>query len=403
MKILSLIIALSLLLVGCSSESAPKNSAFASEDVDGKITDSNLEFAFDVFGELNKGDLNENVFISPFSISTALAMTYNGAEGETLEEMEEVLNFSGIPRNIVNVSYKSLLDYLVRDDKEVKTLVSNSIWYRQGEEIREEYLNTIEDYYKAYIKDLDFDKPEAVDTINDWIDDSTKGMIPGMLQPPIPRDVLMYLINAVYFKGEWTTQFKEEDTRDSTFIQYDKTEVSVPMMWMNDTIHYYKGDNYKSVKLPYGDGKVSMYIVLPDEGEDINNHIETFNLKQYNEIKNNLKETEDLNLMIPKFKMEYGIKDITKELRALGMDTIFDERADLSSIREDIYVSSVLHQAVIEVNEQGSEAAGVTVVEVRTTSIREPVTFIADRPFFFFIGDEESDTILFMGKYLKIN
>src|SRR5690554_5791563 len=199
MKILSLIIALSLLLVGCSSESAPKNSAFASEDVDGTITDSNLEFAFDVLGELNKGDLEENVFISTFSISTALAMTYNGAEGETLEEMEEVLNFSGIPRNIVNVSYKSLLDYLVRDDKEVKTLVSNSIWYRQGEEIKEEYLNTIEDYYKAYIKDLDFDKPEAVDTINDWIDDSTKGMIPGMLQPPIPRDVLMYLINAVYF------------------------------------------------------------------------------------------------------------------------------------------------------------------------------------------------------------
>ena len=403
MKVVALVLVTALLLVGCSGGIEPKNTAFASEDVDSKITDSNLKFAFDIFREINKGDLDTNVFISPFSISTALAMTYNGAEGDTLREMEEALNFSGIPRNIVNISYKSLLDYLVRDDKEIQTLVSNSIWYRHGEEIKEEFLKTMKEYYNGHVDNLDFNDPASVDTINKWIDDSTKGLIPGMLQPPIPRDVIMYLINAVYFKGEWSNQFKEEDTRDLSFIQYDGSEGVIPMMWMNDTIEYYKGDNFKSVRLPYGDGKVGMYLVLPDEGEDINDLINSFDVVAFNDIKDNLMETEDVNLMIPKFKMEYGIKDITDELKALGLDTIFDERADLSSIKDDIYVSSVLHKAVIEVNEKGSEAAGVTVVEMRVTSIMEPVTFIADRPFFFFIGEEESDTILFIGKYGKIN
>lgn len=402
LRIMALIISLALILTGCSSAINGSKTAFASEDVDGKITESNLEFAFDIFKEINKNDVDTNVFISPFSISTALAMTYNGAEGETLKEMEQVLHFDGINRDIVNLSYKSLLDYLTSDEEENQTLISNSIWYRQGETIKEDFFDVIEKSYNGKVEGLDFNNSEAADTINKWIEDSTKGKIPKMIEPPISQEVIMYLINAVYFKGEWTKQFKEEDTKEFSFIQYDGSEGTIPMMWMSDKIHYFKGDHYKSVKLPYGDGKVSMYLVLPDEGNDINEFISGFDETEYNKIKDNLVETEDVNLMIPKFKMEYGIRDIVSELKSLGIETLFDERANLENIKEDIYVSSIMHKAVIEVNEKGSEAAGVTVVEVRTTSIREPITFITDRPFLFFIGEEESDTILFMGKYGKV-
>lgn len=200
------------------------------EEISEGVTDSNSEFAVDIFKELNGKDLENNVFISPFSISTALTMTYNGAVGETKEEMEEALRYRNIEIEEVNNTYKNLIPYLSNVDKDVEIDISNSIWYREGEAIKEEFLSTNTDVFDAKVEGVDFTNPDTVDTINGWIEESTKGKIEKMLDAPLPGDVVMYLINAVYFKGTWKYEFDEEDTYDGLFTDINGNEQEVKMM-----------------------------------------------------------------------------------------------------------------------------------------------------------------------------
>ncbi len=224
-----------------------------------------------------------------------------------------------------------------------------------------------------------------------------------MLEPPIAPDVIMYLINAIYFKGDWSEEFDPKDTREETFTTYEGKEQTVSMMSRTGKIDYAEGDDYKAVRLPYGKGKVSMYCVLPDEDMTIDDFIDNMTIGTWDEIRNKMSEVEELELKIPKFKIEYGIKKLNDSLIALGMGEAFTDRADFSGIMDNVSISRVLHKAVIEVNEEGSEAAAATVVEIRETAAMEPIRFIADRPFLFFISDDESGTILFMGKLLEIS
>lgn len=404
MKIITIALSflLLILLVGCNS-GAFEDTSYDNDKIDRGISDRNSEFAFDIFKELNYEDKDENIFISPLSISTALSMTYQGARGTTKEKMAEALNYDDIDVNNLNDSYENLLKYLNNVDENIKLDINNSIWFRSGEKINEDFLNTNKNIFDAYIKDLDFSKDKSVDVINKWIDESTNGKIKKMINPPISPDTIMYLINAIYFKGEWSEKFDTKYTTESKFYTEDGLEKDIFLMSRKDGIEYGEGQDYKAVRLPYGNKKTSMYLILPDKKMSINDFINDVNLKKWKSIKESISEEDDVMLKIPKFKMEYGIKELKKSLSNLGMKEAFTESADFSGIGDDILISSVKHKAVIEVNEKGSEAAGVTVVEMNKTSMPlDPIEFIANRPFMFIIADDVHDSILFMGKYYDV-
>ncbi len=382
---------------GCS-QNTENDKSYDLNKINNEVTGRNVDFAFDIFREINREEKAENIFISPLSISTALTMTYNGALGDTLAQMEKGLRYEGLIIHEVNETYSNLLPYLSQTDKKVELNICNSIWYRQGEAIKEEFISTNQNVFDAEVKEADFSDPETVNAINKWIKESTKGKIDKMIDPPIPDQVVMYLINAVYFKGEWAAQFNIEDTFQTDFNGIDGFQ-TIDMMSMKGEVEYGEGYDYKAVRLPYGEGKTAMYFILPEAGQDIDSFIRTMDSDKFNSVKDTLKNTEDVLLQVPKFKMEYGIKKLNDPLIAMGMELPFSAEADLSGIREGLFISEVLHKAVIEVNEEGSEAAGVTVVIVAETAAQEPVTFIADRPFLFLIEEEATGSILFMGKY----
>lgn len=391
------------LLTSCGeADGATKGKDYDIANISESIITANSEFAFNIFKQLNSEDSGENIFISPLSISAALTMTYNGAETTTRKAMSEALGYNDTERDIVNQSYRNLLKYLENVDKKVELNIANSIWIREGEQIKDEFIAANNNNFDAQIVEIDFMDESAAGTINKWISDATKGKIDKMLEPPIDPNVVMFLINAIYFKGEWSEQFDPENTFDSFFTELDGSKQNVSMMHRNDDIEYTKGSDYKAVKLPYGNGNTSMYCILPDEGININTFIDEMNTDKWMEIRENVTATDDVNLQIPKFKMEYGIKKLNDSLSALGMEEAFSERADFSGIRDGVYIDEVMHKAVIEVNEEGSEAAAATVVVVTESAAEiDPATFIADRPFMFVIADDNTGTILFMGKLLS--
>lgn len=398
-RLLALISVISLLI---TSTACSTGVTYDVSNISEYVLDGSSMFAFDIFKALNNEDANENIFISPFSISTALTMAYNGAEGDTKAGMEKALGYKGVDRALVNDSYKKLISNLKNIDKSISLNIGNSIWIREGELINKEFTNKNEKNFDAKISSLDFSNPESVDIINKWIKDETEGKIEKMLTGPIDPQIVMYLINAIYFKGEWLDQFKPSNTFDSDFHPYDGNTATVEMMSRTGKYEYAKGEDFKAIRLPYGKDKTSMHVILPDEGIDINDFINKMSPEQWNDIKSSLAMSSGVNLKLPKFKLEYGIKSLNNSLKSLGMEKAFSN-ADFSGIREDIFISDVLHKAVIEVNEEGSEAAAATVVAMPASAApMEPKTFIADRPFIFLITDDTTGTILFMGKVLSI-
>lgn len=353
---------------------------------------ANREFSWDMFKKLNEQDAEENIFISPYSISSALTMALNGAEGNTRAEMEKVLHYGGMTREQLNKTYANE----VISGKKVVLQNANSIWIRNGFEVQKDFINTNTKYLDAEVKTLNFGEPSAAEVINAWVSEKTKGLIPSIISPPIPQNVMMYMINAIYFKGEWTTEFEVKNTREKDFYALDGKTDRVSMMQRSGRIDYISNQDLKAVRLPYGDGRISMILVLPHE--DINRWINDMNAEKWTELTEGFYSANDVNLQIPKFKMEYGLKELNVVLQSLGMKEAFSDQADFSGIADNICISSVLHKALVDVNEQGTEAAAVTSVGIIATSVSEPLYFIADRPFFFAIVDNENGNLLFMGK-----
>jgi len=370
------------------------------EAVDADLVDGNTEFSFKIFKKLVLEDKDKNVFISPLSISTALAMAYNGAEGETKRAMAEALGIDGISLEELNQGFKDLMTGIQNADSEIELSVANSIWLREGFDCREDFIDRNREYFAAEVEEIDFSSPDAPDIINSWIKEATRGKIEEMIAE-IPIDVVMYLINAIYFKGNWTYEFDEDATREDDFYLLDGSIKKVPMMSQGEDLMYFKGDNFSSVRLPYGEEKIAMYVVLPDEGVEPDDVIRSFSAEKWNEYTRSFDET-NVSILMPKFKMEYGIKLLNDVLTDLGMGIAFSDSADFSGIRPDIFISRVLHKAVIEVNEKGSEAAAVTVVEMAETAMpMEIVEFTVNRPFIFVIADDRSASILFVGKVVN--
>lgn len=412
-KLLCLLLCLNLavgLLTGCSAmpanseqnnsqNDASQNDSFDQNMISADIIQGNTRFALDLFQQLDKEDREQNIFISPLSISTALSMAYQGAETSTKEAMAEALRYAGMEDNTLNESYKNLIPYLNQLDPKVELNISNSIWLREGEEIKPAFLDTNKDIFRAGVTALDFSADNAAAQINQWISEATNKKIDKMIDSPISSDVIMYLINAIYFKGDWAVQFDSKNTFETQFHSEAGKVSDVMMMSRTGKVEYGQGEDYQAVRLPYGNGKAAMYCILPGEDKTLQDFIASLDESKWNTIQDSIAERDEVLLQLPRFKLEYGIKNLNAGLTALGMGEAFTDQADFSGIRDNICISRVLHKAIIEVNEEGSEAAAATAVEMKLTSaLVDAPAFIADRPFVFVIADDETGTFLFLGK-----
>ena len=369
--------------------------------VDGSVVTANTKLGFSLFNEIRKTEQDKNIFISPFSISVALAMTLNGAAGETEQAMTNTLQLHGLDSESINTGYAGLRQTLLTSDPKVTLTIANSLWARQGFSFKPDFLQRNTQFFGAEISTLDFDNSSASKTINQWVDTNTNGKIQKIVGDQIDPITVLFLINAIYFKGTWQKEFDPSKTREGPFHLANGDEKQVPMMRQQRWYPYYREENFQAISLAYGDGQMSMYIFLPDRESDLNIFLENLNAESWENWMSQFHE-QDVSLVMPKFKLEYG-KTLNDPLKALGMDVAFDpELADFSRMASlefgNLYIEKVVHKTFVEVNEEGTEAAAATSVEVGVKSVPPPpISFSVDRPFFFAIRDNETKTVLFMG------
>ncbi len=393
-------------LVGCGGdpfrpgaveeiESLPRDLSRAEQSL---IAADNA-FGLRLFREVVEQDGGGNVFISPLSVAMALGMTYNGAAGATRDSMQAALALEGLSLVEVNESYRDLIDLLVGLDPSVEFLLANSIWLREGFPAEASFLETNREYFDAQVAALDFDAPSAVPTINGWVSDQTNGRIDTIVEPPIDASTVMFLINAIYFNGSWTARFDPDLTRDGTFRLAAGGEKRVRMMSHSEPIELrqYGDGQLQAIDLTYGGKAYSMTILLPRQASGTMDLVASLDADRWEAIVSGLGGSEAMVVM-PKFRLEYEL-ELQDALTALGMGVAFDpNRADFSNIfagPPNLFISRVKHKTFVDVNEEGTEAAAVTGVEVGVTSA--PSTIVIDRPFVFAIREKFSGTILFIG------
>jgi len=365
------------------------------------LVNSTDNFGLKLFKEvIRQEDSDKNVFISPLSVSFALGMTLNSANGTTREEMQSTLELAGLSDLGINQSYQSLMKLLRGMDKNVIFQIANSIWYRLGWKFEDEFLNTNKNYFDAKISELDFSEPEAVAIINKWVEDNTNGKIKEIVEAPINPMTVMFLINAIYFKGNWTYEFDKKLTKDADFTKTDGLIVTCKMMEQRTEFQYLFNEDFQAVDLLYGDGLYRMTIFLPRYTNEINSLIEKFDQENWNNWMGGFSKEEGV-LFLPKFKIEYEIS-LNDVLKAMGMPTAFTEWADFTKMFKPggLFISEVKHKTYVDVYEEGTEAAAVTSVEIGYTSERGFVMNV-NRPFIFAIRENHSGTILFIGKVVE--
>lgn len=353
-------------------------------------------FGFNSIKILAKEEGNKNVFISPSSIALALSMVYNGANGETKSAMQKTLQFQNLDIATVNQESLGLINSLKNPDPKVELSVANSVWARNGVDFKKDFLSTVGSYFNAEISTLDFSNSNAANTINAWVSKNTKGKIPTIVTPPIPDSMVMYLINAVYFKGSWTTEFDKKLTEDRNFTTADGVSKKHPLMRQYGDLPYLETEDFQSVSLPYGKNeRLSMYVFLP---KNLNSFVQTLDTNKWNDWMKQYKETEG-TILLPRFKMEYE-KGLIPLLTQLGMGVAFQDNADLTGIGNSLKISEVKHKTYVDVNEEGTEAAAVTSVGVSAISVmpaQKTFYMEVNRPFFFVIRDNQTQEVLFIG------
>lgn len=379
-------------------QSAPSEIQMAAE--------ANNALAADLYGQLSKGE--GNLFFSPVSLSMALSMTYAGAKGDTATEMRKVLHFKN-DQNLPQAA-AALNSHLrsLEGKGDVRLSLANSIWPKAGLKLQPEFLKIIEKYFGAAVKPLDFANQQEASraTINKWVEEATNNKINNLIASPLPFDVRLILVDAVYFKGLWQDKFDPGQTLDSEF-KTASGPVKTP--FMNREGSYRSSQPTREapglLELPYGGGQVSMLIILPQaETEKALGDLEKeFSSKKLADWRARLTPATTVKVEIPKFRLTWGAVDVAEALKNLGLKKAFSDVADFSGLAEDekIFIDQVLHKAFVEVSEEGTEAAAATAViglAMAAAPTADPVVFRADHPFMFLIQDNETGAIIFVGR-----
>ena len=368
------------------------------------VANANNKFAFDLYSQLNKSEKG-NIFYSPYSISAALAMTYEGAKGQTANEMKSIFHFP--ESNVLRPNFAAIYNDINKGAKDYELRTGNALWVQQDFPLLVDYTSRVEKYYRGKAANLDFVKEneKSRQTINSFIGEQTnnkiKDLIPSGFLNAMTR---LVLTNAIYFKGTWQWEFDTSDTRNDDFKVTPDNIVKVPMMNMDPkkaSLNYADTEDVQILELPYKGNKISMLVLLPTE--DLASVESSLTAGKLNEYKSKMKETKLDSISFPKF--EFDTKYFMKEtLSALGMPTAFSENADFSGMtgKKDLFIGFVIHQAYVKVDEKGTEAAGATAVGMEElTAVMPRNVFRADHPFIFLIQEKDTGNILFIGRVIN--
>jgi serpin B len=375
-----------------------------------QLATSTNEFGFRLFHRVTTTTaVDSNVFVSPLSAAYALALAYNGAAGETRDGIATTLEISGQTVSQVNESFAGLADVLIHADASVITTIANAVWYGLGERLMPEFGEICQTYYDAQVAELDFAQAWAADTINSWVHRSTNGKIDNVFDPPLPPALVFVLANAVYFKAAWTYPFDADDTRTDTFYTAAGSHVSADFMYVNSEAYQdesgqadpdftilIKPGEFSAFSMPYGDRWFRMTVFLPDTSWSVEQFISQITVEKWNLWRAEF-EADRFEARLPKFKFEYEVV-LDDILAAMGMTIAFEPRAaDFSNLIEGggVWIDTVIHKTFVQVDEEGTEAAAVTVIGgIRS----QPPFIICNRPFAFIIWEKESGAVMFTGK-----
>lgn len=386
--------------IDASTESSKKANSLTLEE-------GNKKFAFELYSKLK--DKDGNIFLSPYSVSSALAMTYGGAKNKTEKQMEKALCFPSEQKKVHDGFNKTdkLLE-LINEKGNVTVNVANSIWPAKNYKFLDDYVKLLKDKYEVVVSPQDFIKAaeEARININSWVEDKTNKKIVDLIGPGVLDELTkLVLVNAIYFKGDWEKQFKEENTQEVDFYAKKGTE-KVQLMSMKSKFKYAEDNLAQIIEIPYKGNELSMVVALP-KSKDSLSVLENSLSNEIVDVWEKAMSEKEIFLFLPKFKIEWGTEALDQPLKDLGMVDAFYGNADFSGMTgtKDLFIKTVLHKAFIEVNEEGAEAAAATAVVMarKSSAGPRPVFFRADHPFVFMIKENSTGTILFIGRLAKPN
>ncbi|HEY0017082.1 MAG TPA: serpin family protein [Longimicrobium sp.] len=358
-------------------------------------------FGLGLFRQLGDARPDQNVVVSPLSAGLAVSMLANGAQGQTLAGIQQALG-TGMDLDGLNGTNAALAQALRSGD--VELAIANSLWARQGVPFLPSFMERNQRYYQAEVAALDFSSPQAAARINRWVSDKTNGRITRMVEPPIDGDVVMYLMNAVYFKGRWQDEFRASATRPLPF-RAPRGTVQRPMMTRTGSYGYLDGDGFSAVRLPYRGGRFAMYVLLPDASSGVAALRRGLTPQAWAGWMEGF-GTREVRVVMPKYRVNVESR-LNAPLAALGMTDAFSQTAaNFGALlpaeylaRGNVYVSEAKQKVFVEVNEEGTEAAAVTGIEMRATSAPPPpAEFVVDRPFILAIRDDTTGALLFIGQ-----
>ncbi|MFN2567625.1 MAG: serpin family protein [Gemmatimonadaceae bacterium] len=368
-----------------------------------KVLGAGNEFTFALFRAVTEAQRGKNVFVSPLSASMALGMTMNGAAGPTFDQMRTALSFGSASQEEINEGYKGSIALLRGLDGSVDFRLANSIWYRRDFPFTPSFLDAARTWFDAEVRGLDFTQPAAaLGAVNGWVNQSTGGKIPTIIDE-IRDDQVMFLINAIYFKGKWRERFDPAETRDAQFHGAGGQQ-PMKLMHRHGKMAYLRTPQFQAVDLPYGRGAFAMTVLLPTEGTDVESLATSLRRDTWATWTEQFREVQ-MDLYLPRLKLEYERK-LNDDLEALSMrDAFVPDGADFTRmapapIGHHLYIDFVKQKTFVDVNEEGTEAAAATAVGVGFTSL--PPTMRVDRPYLFAIRERLSGTILFIGKIVSM-
>lgn len=417
--VLAIIFAIALIVIlnGCDNKEPPKTELTKEDNIPAKeddilikaedtkatpegvngIAKANNQFAFELYKEIKDSD--ENIFFSPYSISYALAIVCEGTRGKTFQEIINVFHFTIDPITRMS-AFASIYNEVNKEEKEYRLYTANALWAQKDYKFVDSYISTIRQFYRSEATNLDFirETDASAETINGWVKNKTKGKIKDILKSGDINDMTrMVITNAIYFKGDWVTEFDKDKTSDAPFYVTPDDKVYVKMMGLTEEkFNYAKDEELQIIELPYKGDDLSMLILLPKKSIEFVE--DDLSADKLNEWKSSMSETK-IDVFMPKFKFDtrYNLVDT---LSRMGMPTAFSKAADMSSMdsTNNLIISKVIHQAFIEVDEEGTEAAAATAVVGTLKGIMLANEFRADHPFIFLIQQKETGNILFLGK-----
>ena len=399
-------ISLFLLIAGCTQPQPPSPQPGASNSSGASaasLTAAHNGFGFSLMKQMLKNSSGENTVISPTSISLALSMAQAGSAEATRDAMSKTLQFGNLSQNEINGGSESLMASL-SSRQGVELSVANSIWLDNSITLKSAYQQDMETYYSAKAATLDFSSPSAAGAINGWVSGKTNGKIPSIVDPSQLSGMSAVLVNAVYFKGKWTTPFDKSETQDRSFTSGDGSAKPVPMMRQGGEFDYLENNDFQAVRLPYGNDSASMYVFLPKQGilpQKIEDFAGSITSAKWSGWMSSFSSQEG-TVLLPRFKTEFSTS-LKEPLIASGMGVAFSDSANFSGMSDTpLAISDVLHKTYVETDEKGTEAAAATAVIMRATAMApgygpQPFYMEVNRPFFFAITDDKTGEILFMG------